>query len=115
MQKYKVTLILTADEYMDLAPRLGSHSPKIEELVEPVAAKPLIDPEAMSAPRAKRKSKVVDTILKTLQAGSAHPSQLRQALVDHGMSENSLATGLQSYSGRTISRGLLTGSMSATS
>ena len=32
MQKYKVTLILTADEYMDLAPLLGSHSPKIEKV-----------------------------------------------------------------------------------
>ena len=94
MQKYKVTLILTADEYMDLAPRLGSHSPKIEKVVESVAAKPTLDPEAMQAPRAKRKSKVVETILEALQDGEATPEALRGALASNGMSESSLSTGL---------------------
>ena len=67
MQKYKVTLILTAEGYMELAPLLGSHSPKIEKIVERTDdAKPTLDRSAMSAPRGKRKSKVVETILETL-------------------------------------------------
>ena len=92
MQKYKVTLTLTADDYMDLAPRLGSHSPKIEKIVESTGAR--LDPSAMSAPRGKRKSKVVDTILSTLKEGSAPASSLRSALATRGMSESSLSTGL---------------------
>ena len=94
-QKYKVTLTLTADEYMDLAPRLGSHSPKIEKIVEAAADKGAkLDPSAMSAPRGKRKSKVVDTILLTLKEGPTHSAELRSALASRGMSESSLSTGL---------------------
>ena len=95
MQKYKVTLILTADDYMDLAPRLGSHSPKIEKIVERTDdAKPTLDRSAMRAPRGKRKSKVVETILSVLQDGAAPANQLRRALAERGMSESSLSTGL---------------------
>ena len=93
MQKYKVTLIVTADEYMDLAPRLGSHSPKIEKIVERTDDAKL-DPSAMSAPRAKRKSKVVETILLVLQNDPASSADLRAALAERGMSESSLSTGL---------------------
>ena len=92
VQKYKVTLTLTADDYMDLAPRLGSHSPKIEKIVESTGAR--LDPSAMSAPRGKRKSKVVNTILSTLQDGQASAAKLRSALAHEGMSESSLSTGL---------------------
>ena len=92
VQKYKVTLTLTADEYMDLAPRLGSHSPKIEKVTDGGGAK--LDQSAMSAPRGKRKSKVVETILSTLQDGNALPEALRGALRVNGMSESSLSTGL---------------------
>ena len=93
MQKYKVTLILTADDYMDLAPRLGSHSPKIEKVVESIGGAKL-DQSAMRAPRGKRKSKVVETILSALQDGSAPASSLRGALAARGMAESSLSTGL---------------------
>ncbi len=94
VQKYKVTLILTAEGYMDLAPLLGSHSPKIEKVVESVDKGVKLDPSAMSAPRAKRKSKVVDTILLVLQNGEAGAADLRSALAERGMSESSLSTGL---------------------
>ena len=93
VQKYKVTLTLTADEYMDLAPRLGSHSPKIEKVTDGGGGAKL-DQSAMSAPRGKRKSKVVETILSTLQDGNALPEALRGALASAGMSESSLSTGL---------------------
>ena len=93
VQKYKVTLILTADDYMDLAPRLGSHGPKIEKVVESIGGAKL-DQSAMRAPRGKRKSKVVETILSALQDGSAPASSLRGALAARGMAESSLSTGL---------------------
>ena len=97
MQKYKVTLILTADDYMDLAPRLGSHSPKIEKVVDKIGGEEL-DPSAMrgnrGAPRGPRKSKVVNTILDALQGGSAPAAELRAALAARGMAESSLSTGL---------------------
>ena len=95
MQKYKVTLILTAEGYMELAPLLGSHSPKIEKIVERTDdARPTLDQSAMSAPRGKRKSKVVETILETLRIGEALPEALRGALARKGMAESSLSTGL---------------------
>ena len=96
MQKYKVTLILSADEYMDLAPRLGSHSPKIEKVVERTDDdKPTLDSEAMAAPRGKRKSKVVESIINRLkELGGGDASQLRHALTAAGLSESSLSTGL---------------------
>ena len=97
MQKYKVTLILTADEFMDLLPRLGSHSPKIEKVVDKTGGEEL-DPSAMrgnrGAPRGPRKSKVIDTILNVLLNGAAPANQLRRALAERGMSESSLSTGL---------------------
>ena len=97
MQKYKVTLILTADDYMGLAPLLGSHSPKIEKLIDKTEE---LDPSAMRGRgrsqviRTKRKSKVVETILSVLQDGAAAANQLRRALAERGMSESSLSTGL---------------------
>ena len=95
VQKYKVTLILTAEGYMDLAPLLGSHSPKIEKIVDKTEE---IDPSAMRgrgvAIPSKRKSKVVNTILSTLQDGQASAAKLRAALSHEGMSESSLSTGL---------------------
>lgn len=95
VQKYKVTLILTAEGYMDLAPLLGSHSPKIEKIIERTGdARPTLDQSAMSAPRGKRKSKVVETILSTLRIGEALPEALRGALASAGMAESSLSTGL---------------------
>ena len=78
---------------MDLAPRLGSHSPKIEKVVESIGGAKL-DQSAMRAPRGKRKSKVVNTILDALQGGSAPAAELRAALAARGMSESSLSTGL---------------------
>ena len=95
MQKYKVTLILTAEGYMELAPLLGSHSPKIEKIVERTGdAQPTLDPSAMRAPRGKRKSKVVEIILDMVGHGHASASDLRGALSRAGMSESSLSTGL---------------------
>ena len=95
VQKYKVTLILTAEGYMEVAPILGSHSPKIEKIVERTDdARPTLDQSAMSAPRGKRKSKVVETILSTLRIGEALPEALRGALASAGMAESSLSTGL---------------------
>lgn len=95
MQRYKVTLTLTADEYMDLAPRLGSHSPKIEKVVDKTELEQ-IDRSALrgNVVRTKRRSKVVDTILSVLQDGVAPANQLRRALAERGMSESSLSTGL---------------------
>ena len=95
-QKYKVTLILTAEEFMNLVPHLGSISAsKIEKVVDKgFDAGAKLDPSAMSAPRGKRKSKVVDTILNVLQEGPAPANQLRRALAERGMSESSLSTGL---------------------
>ena len=94
MQKYKVTLILTAEGYMDLAPLLGSHSPKIEKVVDALDKGVRLDPSAMRAPRGKRKSKVVEIILDMVGHGHASASDLRGALSRAGMSESSLSTGL---------------------
>ncbi len=97
MQRYKVTLILTAEGYMELAPLLGSHSPKIEKVVDKIGGEEL-DPSAMrgnrGAPRGPRKSKVIDTILNVLLNGAAPANQLRRALAERGMAESSLSTGL---------------------
>ena len=95
VQKYKVTLILTADDYMGLIPHLGSVNPKIEKVVDKPEE---LDPSAMRGRgqviRTKRKSKVIDTILDALQGGSAPAAELRAALAARGMSESSLSTGL---------------------
>ena len=97
MQKYKVTLILTAEQFMDLVPHLGPiNGPKIEKLVDRTGPEQ-IDPSALRAPRApraKRKSKVIYTILHVLQGGPAPANQLRRALAERGMAESSLSTGL---------------------
>ena len=94
VQKYKVTLILTAEGYMDLAPLLGSHSPKIEKIIDKTVSEEL-DPSAMSAPRGKRKSKVIESIINRLkELGTGNASQLRHALAAAGLSESSLSTGL---------------------
>jgi hypothetical protein len=80
---------------MELAPLLGSHSPKIEKIIERTDdAKPTLDRSAMSAPRGKRKSKVIETILETLGSRQANAAELRAALAREGMSESSLSTGL---------------------
>lgn len=95
MQRYKVTLILTADEFMGLVPHLGPiNGPKIEKIAD--KAEVQIDQSAMRGQvvRTKRKSKVVETILNVLQDGPAEAGDLRQALVKRGMSESSLSTGL---------------------
>ena len=97
IQKYKITLTLTADDYMAMIPHLGSVSPKIEKVVDKTGDEEL-DPSAMrgrgAVIRSKRKSKVVDTILSVLQDGAAAANQLRRALAERGMSESSLSTGL---------------------
>ena len=97
IQKYKITLTLTADDYMAMIPHLGSVSPKIEKVVDKTGDEEL-DPSAMrgrgAVIRSKRKSKVVDTILSTLKEGSAPAASLRSALATRGMSESSLSTGL---------------------
>ena len=82
---------------MGLIPHLGSVNPKIEKLVDNTGldAGVRLDKSAMSAPRGKRKSKVVNTILSTLQDGQASAAKLRSALAQEGMSESSLSTGLQ--------------------
>ena len=80
---------------MELAPLLGSHSPKIEKIVERTGdAKPTLDQSAMSAPRGKRKSKVIETILETLGHSQASAAELRAALASAGMAVSSLSTGL---------------------
>ena len=95
IQKYKITLTLTADDYMGLIPHLGSVSPKIEKVVDKPEE---LDPSAMRGRgqviRTKRKSKVIDTILDALQGGSAPAAELRAALAARGMAESSLSTGL---------------------
>ena len=101
VQKYKVTLILTAEEFVDLIQqRLGpTNHLKVEKVIEKTVAEEL-DPSAMrgrgQVVRTKRKSKVVDTILSVLQDGEgASAGVLRTALAQRGMSESSLSTGLQ--------------------
>ena len=46
IQKYKITLTLTADDYMGLIPHLGSVSPKIEKVVDRTGGEE-IDPSAL--------------------------------------------------------------------
>ena len=54
IQKYKITLTLTADDYMGLIPHLGSVSPKIEKVVDRTGPEE-IDPSALrGAPRPGR-------------------------------------------------------------
>ena len=96
MQRYKLTLILTAEEFMDLVPHLGPiNGPKIEKLVDKTGPEE-IDPSALRgrAPRGKRKSKVVEIILDMVGHGQASAADLRGALSRAGMSESSLSTGL---------------------
>ena len=79
---------------MDLAPLLGSHSPKIEKIIDKTVSEEL-DPSAMSAPRGKRKSKVIESIINRLkELGTGNASQLRHALAAARLSESSLSTGL---------------------
>ena len=95
MQKYKVTLTLTADDYMELIPHLGPINPKIEKLVDKTGPEQ-IDRSALrgNVVRTKRKSKVVEIILDVVGHGHASASDLRGALSRAGMSESSLSTGL---------------------
>jgi hypothetical protein len=101
MQKYKVTLILTAEEFMDLVPHLGLiSSPKIEKVIDKTGLDTGVelDPSAMrgrgQVVRTKRKSKVIEIILDMVGHGHASASDLRGALSRAGMSESSLSTGL---------------------
>ena len=50
IQKYKITLTLTADDYMGLIPHLGSVSPKIEKIVDRTGPEE-IDPSALRGGR----------------------------------------------------------------
>ena len=82
---------------MDLLPHFGTIiNPEIKKIVDKTDRSGLeeIDQSAMRAPRGKRKSKVIDTILSVLQNGMADAAQLKQALAAQGLSESSLATGL---------------------
>jgi hypothetical protein len=100
MNKYSVTFNLPNEKgFLDFVNRIGPLVGKFEvhmsqTVDETVAAKPMLDQSAMSAPRGKRKSKVVETILSTLRIGEALPEALRGALASAGMSESSLSTGL---------------------
>ena len=77
MNKYSVTFNLPNEKgFLDFVNRIGPLVGKFEVQMsqtvdESVAAKPTLDQSAMSAPRGKRKSKVVETILSTLRIGEA--------------------------------------------
>ena len=101
VQKYKVTLTLTADDatWIWLRGRLGgSHEPEDREdrrvHGRPEARSVGHVKGAAQGRQKKRKSKVVDTILSTLKEGSVPAASLRSALAARGMSESSLSTGL---------------------
>lgn len=92
MKKYKVTLTVTADEFMLVFQNLRGTTIAfdVKEIEQSVAGKP----EGEPVQRRKRNSKVVETILETLKNGEARISDLKSGLGRAGLSENSLSTGL---------------------
>ena len=92
MKKYRISLTLTADEFMRVFPSIrGNGQLDVEEVVDRTDA-----PNPVPAPKATRKraSKVNDTIIDALHKGSADAASLRSSLERAGLSANSLSTGL---------------------
>jgi predicted Rossmann fold nucleotide-binding protein DprA/Smf involved in DNA uptake len=92
VKKYRISLTLTADEFMRVFPSIcGNGQLDVEEVADRTEA-----PNAVPAPKATRKraSKVNDTILDRLRKGPAEAAALKQTLADADLSPNSLSTGL---------------------
>ena len=95
MKKYKVTLTVTADEFMPVFAKLRGVHMDVEEIPPQNGADK--DVRAEPVHRRKRGSKVVDTILKTLEEAGPNGAELKELRSDlgrAGLSENSLSTGL---------------------
>jgi hypothetical protein len=100
MPLYKVTFTLSQKELLEFLEQKKTTDAKIEVIQPTEQQTPL--PASHENPtgyepartRAKRGSKVVDTILETLNGGVAGPNQLKKALAAAGLSENSLSTGV---------------------
>jgi predicted Rossmann fold nucleotide-binding protein DprA/Smf involved in DNA uptake len=92
VKKYRISLTLTADEFMRVFPSIrGTGQLDVEEVADRTDV-----PNFVPAPRATRKraSKVNDTILDRLRKGPAEAAALKQTLADADLSPNSLSTGL---------------------
>ena len=96
MKKYRVTLTVTADEFMPVFAKLRGVHMDVEEIAPQNGAdKDMRDAEPVH--RRKRGSKVVDTILKTLEEAGPNGAEIKELKMDlgrAGLSENSLSTGL---------------------
>ena len=91
MTKYKISMTLSAEEFMAIFPRIGGNVQ--------LDIKKMEGPEAPSkAPRAPRsgggKLSVNAAIKQRLEKGDATVSELKDALTDAGKSAASLSTGI---------------------
>ena len=109
MTRFKVTLDLSKDEFIELFNSSGPLSGLSVSSYDDAAAavdhvtehlsevKPLKPRDLASAPPHQRKlrgSKVNNAILGKLREGRAHSADLRTALADAGLAPGSLSTGL---------------------
>ena len=93
MTKYKISMTLSAEEFMAVFPRIGGNVQ--------LEIKKIEDSDAPKAPRAPRASSngsgkvsVNDAILQALDNGPASVGALKEALLSAGKSAASLSTGI---------------------
>ena len=91
MTKYKISMTLSAEEFMAVFPRIGGNVQLEIKKIEDSAAPP-------RAPRASSngsgKVSVNDAILQALDNGPASVGALKEALLSAGKSAASLSTGI---------------------
>ena len=111
IQKYKITLTLTADDYMAMIPHLGSVSPKIEKVVDKTGLEELRSVrrcagaarvEVRTASASRRSSTRSSRRCRTAQE-RAPPNFAGPRSRSEGMSESSLSTGLSNPCRRAAS------------
>lgn len=89
MATYKVTITVSADEFMELLPHIGERKIDVKKI-------DLFQQSLPKAPAARvlRGSKVNDTVRAALANGPRTVKQLKAALEDAGLAAGSLSTAL---------------------
>ena len=91
MKKYRISMVVTAEDFMEIFPGIQNATVfTVDEILATDKSAPAPAPRAVR----KRTSKVNETILQALNGGMARTAELKKALSDAGLSENSLSTGL---------------------
>ena len=94
MTKYKISMTLSAEEFMAIFPRIGGNVQlDIKKMEGPDA--PSKEPRAPRAPRSGGGKLSVNAAIKQrLEKGDATVSELKDALTEAGKSAASLSTGI---------------------